>query len=132
MQLTTEQIQQQTHRALIMFIALSKVQNESYTHFLGMFKHDEKQAFNDLINASNKFIKTSKNNLPAESQKATDDLEAYFQEFCFTLIKEQEFAFDKHSQVKRYLNELNTDNSFVINETIKLIDLNISKLENNV
>lgn len=127
-----EQLQQQTHRALILFIALSKVQNESYTHFLGMFKHADKQAFNDLITASNRFCNGIKKNLPTESVKATDDLEAYFQDFCFTLIQESEFNFDKHSQVKAYLNELNTENNYHINETLKLIELNTSKLENNV
>ena len=132
MQITQEELQQRTHRALILFIALSKVQNESYTHFLGMFKHSDKQAFNALIAASNRFCNGVKKNLPPESIKATDDLEMYFNDFCFTLIKEQEFDFDKHSQVKRYLNEINTDNSFAINETLKLIDLNISKLQNNV
>lgn len=120
--MSIDRLQQQTHRALLLFIALSKVQNESYTHFLSMFKHDEKQAFNDLIVASNRFIKTTTKNLPIESQKATDDLEAYFQEFCFTLIQEQEFKFDKHSQVKRYLNEINTDNNYHINEVLKLIE----------
>lgn len=130
--MTTNQLQQQTHRALILFIALSKVQNESYTHFLGMFKHDDKQAFNDLIKASNRFCKGVKKNLPPESIKATDDLEAYFQDYCFTLIKEQEFNFDKHSQVKAYLNEINTDNYFAINETLKIIDLKISNLRLSV
>lgn len=127
--ITPEELQQRTHRALILFIALSKVQNESYTHFIGMFKHSDKQAFNDLITASNRFISGVKKNLPEESIKATDDLELYFNEFCFTLIKEQEFDFDKHSQVKRYLNELNVENNYHINETLKLIDLKISKLQ---
>lgn len=127
-----EETKQRTHKALIIFIALSRVQNESYTHFLGMFKHEQKQIFNHLINASNTFIKTVEKTLPQQSINATNELEEYFQGFTATLIDDKEFFTDKHSQVKKYLNELNTDNSFVINEVLKLIDLKISNLQNNV
>lgn len=74
------------HRALLMFIAMSKVQNNSYTHFLGMFKHSEKQAFNNLINASNLFCSAVSKNLPQENIDAADKLEEYFQDFIYTLI----------------------------------------------
>lgn len=90
---------EQTQRALLMFIALSKVQNESYTHFLGMFKHSEKQKFNNLIVASESFNKTVKANLSESEIKAVDQLEAYFQDFVFELIKDGKFEI-KENDIK--------------------------------
>jgi len=88
------EIQERTQRALLMFIALSKVQNESYTHFLGMFKHSEKQKFNDLIRASESFMKTVSVNLRKDEIDAVDKLEVYFQEFVFSLVKNGDYDVD--------------------------------------
>ena len=85
------QLNEQTQRALLMFIALTKVQNESYTHFLGMFKHSEKQKFNQLIVASESFAKTVEANLNETEINAVNQLEAYFQEFVFELIRDGKF-----------------------------------------
>lgn len=89
------ELQERTQRALLMFIALSKVQNESYTHFLGMFKHSEKQKFNDLIRASESFMKTVSVNLRKDEIDAVDKLEVYFQEFVFSLVKNGVYDEDK-------------------------------------
>lgn len=89
--LTNSEIIEQTQRALLMFVALAKVQNQAYTQFIGMFKHEEKQRFNDLIRASESFAKTVRANMDDKSIEATNQLEDYFMEFCFTLIKGNEF-----------------------------------------
>lgn len=83
--------QQQLQRALMVFCAIAKVNNEQYTHFLGMFKHAEKQKFNEFITASESFCKTIKHNLDAESLKAVEEMENYMHEFIFTLIEGKEF-----------------------------------------
>ena len=85
------ELEQQTQRALIVFCANALVQNEQYTHFLGRFKHLEKQKFNDLIRASNMFVKTIKANLDTESLNAVSDMENYMHDFIFTLIEGKEF-----------------------------------------
>ena len=85
------ELEQQTQRALIVFCANALVQNEQYTHFLGRFKHLEKQKFNDLIRASNMFVKTIKANLDTESLKEVSDMENYMHDFIFTLIEGKEF-----------------------------------------
>lgn len=116
------------HRALLMFIAMSKVQNNSYTYFLGMFKHSEKQAFNSLINASNLFCSTVSKNLPQESIDAADKLEEYFQDFIYTLIESGEFTKDDNYNVKKKLNsmlqepEIMEYDTYSINHVLKLID----------
>jgi hypothetical protein len=89
--LTNPEIIEQTQKALLMFVALCKVQNQSYTQFLGAFRHEEKQKFNDLIRASESFAKTVRANMDDKSIEATNQLEDYFMEFCFTLIKGNEF-----------------------------------------
>lgn len=104
--LTREELEQQTHRALLMFIAQAKTQNESYTHFLGMFKHSEKQSFEGLVKASNWFCKTINSNLPQESIDAANRLEEYLQDFIFTLIKKGEFMRDDNYNLKKRLNEM--------------------------
>ena len=87
---------EQTQRALIVFCALARTNNEQYCHFLGMFKHLEKQKFNDLIRASESFVKTINSNLDAESLKAVDDMENFLHDFIFDLIEGKEFTiFDK-------------------------------------
>ena len=117
-----------THRALLIFIALSKTQNESYTRFLGMFRHGEKQAFNNLINASNLFCSKISDNLPAESVEAADKLEGYFQDFLYTLIQNGEFTRDDNYNVKKKLNdmllqpEIMEYDIYSINHVLKLID----------
>ena len=85
------EIELQTQRALIVFCSLAKVQNEMYTYFLGRFKHLEKQKFNDLIRASDMFIKTIKENLDDQSLKAVSDMENYMHDFIFTLIEGKEY-----------------------------------------
>jgi hypothetical protein len=57
-----------------------------------MFKHLEKQKFNDLINASESFVKTINSNLDAESLKSVDDMENYLHDFIFDLIEGKEFT----------------------------------------
>jgi hypothetical protein len=89
--MTKEQIEEQTRRALIVFCANALVQNEQYTHFLGRFKHLEKQKFNDLIRASDMFVKTIKTNLDEVSLKAVSDMENYMHDFIFTLIEGKEY-----------------------------------------
>lgn len=123
-----EQLAETTHRALLVFIALQKVTNESYTHFLGHFKHSEKQAFNGLINASNLFCKTIEHNLPDRSVIAADKLEEYFQEFIFSLIKSGEFTLDDNQLLKKALNKMLEEperqeyDIYSINHVLKLID----------
>jgi hypothetical protein len=85
------EIEQQTQRALIVFCSLSMVQGDAYTHFLGRFKHLEKQKFNDLIRASDMFVKTIKTNLDAESLKAVEQMTDYMHNFVYTLIKGDEY-----------------------------------------
>lgn len=104
--MTQEDLSQQTHRALLMFIAQAKVQNESYTHFLGMFRHSDKQKFNNLIVASESFCKTIKHNLPQESIDAVDRLEEYFQDFMFSLIKNGDFTISPNRLLKKKLNQM--------------------------
>jgi lipopolysaccharide biosynthesis regulator YciM len=84
-------LQETTQRALITFCALSKVQNQQYTHFLGMFKHAEKQKFNDLIRASESFVKTINANLDEQSLKAVEDMENYLHDMIFSLVEGKEF-----------------------------------------
>lgn len=126
--LNREEKEQIIHRALIMFIAQAKTMNESYTHFLGMFKHSEKQAFNNLVSASNMFCKTIKNNLPQESIDAADKLEEYMQDFMFTLIKNGEFMRDDNFNLKKKLNKMLLEperleyDTYSINHVLKLID----------
>lgn len=126
--LNKEELEQQVHRALLMFIAQAKTMNESYTHFLGMFKHSEKQAFNNLVSASNMFCKTIKNNLPQDSIDAADKLEEYMQDFMFTLIKQGEFMRDDNFNLKKKLNEMLLEperleyDLYSINHVLKLID----------
>lgn len=85
------EIEQQTQRALIVFCSLAKVQNEMYTYFLGRFKHLEKQKFNDLIRASDMFIKTIKNNLDEQSLKAVEQMDENLHNFIYTLVKNEDF-----------------------------------------
>jgi hypothetical protein len=85
------EIELQTQRALIVFCSLAKVQSEMYTYFLGRFKHLEKQKFNDLIRASDMFIKTLKNNLDEQSLKAVQQMDENLHNFIYTLIKNEEF-----------------------------------------
>jgi hypothetical protein len=85
------EIELQTQRALIVFCSLAKVQNEMYTYFLGRFKHLEKQKFNDLIRASDMFIKTIKTNLDNQSLKAVEQMDENLHNFIYTLIKNEEF-----------------------------------------
>ena len=85
------EIELQTQRALIVFCSLAKVQNEMYTYFLGRFKHLEKQKFNDLIRASDMFIKTLKTNLDEQSLKAVEQMDENLHNFIYTLIKNEEF-----------------------------------------
>lgn len=123
-----EELEQTVHRALLMFVAQAKTMNESYTHFLGRFKHSEKQAFNNLVSASNMFCKTIKNNLPQESIDAADKLEEYMQDFMFTLIKNGEFMRDDNHNVKKKLNEMLLEperleyDIYSLNHVLKLID----------
>lgn len=84
-------LEQRTQRALIVFCAIAKTNNEQYTNFLGMFKHSEKQKFNDLIRASESFVKTIYANLDPESLKAVEDMETYLHDFIFTLVEGKEF-----------------------------------------
>lgn len=86
---------ERTQRALIAFCAIAKTNNEMYTNFLGMFKHKEKQKFNDLIRASEAFCKTINENMDEQSKKATDDMESYMHDFLFTLIEGNEFVTKK-------------------------------------
>ncbi len=85
------EIELQTQRALIVFCSLAKVQNEMYTYFLGRFKHLEKQKFNDLIRASDMFIKTIKTNLDNQSLNAVEQMDENLHNFIYTLIKNEEF-----------------------------------------
>jgi len=85
------ELQERTQRALIVFCAIAKVNNEQYTNFLGMFKHTEKQKFNELIRASESFVKTINSNLDPESLKAVEDMENYMHDFIFTLVEGREF-----------------------------------------
>lgn len=85
------EIEQQTQRALIVFCSLAKVQNEMYTYFLGRFKHLEKQKFNDLIRASDMFIKTIKTNLDDQSLKAVEQMDENLHNFIYTLVKNEDF-----------------------------------------
>lgn len=85
------ELEQQTQRALIVFCALSTVQSEAYTHFLGRFRHLEKQKFNDLIRASDMFVKTIKTNLDEQSLKAVEQMTDYMHNFTYTLIKGDEY-----------------------------------------
>jgi hypothetical protein len=85
------EIEQQTQRALIVFCSLAMVQGEMYTYFLGRFKHLEKQKFNDLIRASDMFIKTLKTNLDEQSLKAVEQMDENLHNFIYTLIKNEEF-----------------------------------------
>lgn len=85
------EIEQQTQRALIVFCSLAKVQNEMYTYFLGRFKHLEKQKFNDLIRASDMFIKTIKTNLDEQSLKAVEQMDENLHNFIYTLVKNEDF-----------------------------------------
>lgn len=85
------EIEQQTQRALIVFCSLAKVQNEMYTYFLGRFKHLEKQKFNDLIRASDMFIKTIKTNMDSQSIQAVELMDENLHNFIYTLIKNEEF-----------------------------------------
>jgi hypothetical protein len=84
-------LEERTQRALIVFCALAKVNNEQYTNFLGMFKHSEKQKFNNLIIASESFVKTVNSNLDPKSLKAVEDMESYLHNFIFTLVEGREF-----------------------------------------
>lgn len=84
-------LEERTQRALIVFCALAKVNNEQYTNFLGMFKHTEKQKFNNLIIASESFVKTINSNLDPKSLKAVNDMESYLHDFIFTLVEGREF-----------------------------------------
>jgi len=123
-----EDKEQIVHRALLMFIAQAKTLNESYTYFLNMFKHSEKQAFNNLVQASDMFCKTVNKNLPQESIDAANKLEEYMQDFMFTLIKNGEFTRDDNYNVKKKLNEMLNEperleyDCYSINHVLKLID----------
>jgi len=85
------EIELQTQRALIVFCSLAMVQGEMYTYFLGRFRHLEKQKFNDLIRASDMFIKTIKTNLDNQSLKAVEQMDENLHNFIYTLIKNEEF-----------------------------------------
>lgn len=85
-------INERTQRALITFCAIAKVNNEQYTNFLGMFKHAEKQKFNDLIRSSESFVKTIQTNLDKDSLKAVEDMENYMHNFIFDLVEGKEFT----------------------------------------
>ena len=85
------EIEQQTQRALIVFCSLAMVQGEMYTYFLGRFRHLEKQKFNDLIRASDMFIKTIKTNLDNQSLKAVEQMDENLHNFIYTLVKNEEF-----------------------------------------
>ena len=88
----SNKLQERTQRALIVFCAIAKVNNEQYTNFLGMFKHAEKQKFNDLIRSSESFVKTINANLDEQSLKAVEDMEEYMHNFIFSLVEGKEFV----------------------------------------
>ena len=123
-----EEISQQTHRALLIFCALSKVQNESYTRFLGMFKHEDKHKFNELIKSSNMFCKTIETNFPDKSKDAVDKLEEYFQDFIFSLIKRGDFTLDSNTILTKKLNDMLEEpevleyDSYSIKHVLRLLD----------
>ncbi|WP_298845696.1 hypothetical protein [uncultured Clostridium sp.] len=123
-----EELQQQTHRALLIFCALSKVQNESYTRFLGMFKHSDKQKFNELIKSSNMFCKTIETNFPEDSIKSVNSLEEYFQDFIFSLVKRGDFTLDSNTILTKKLNDMLEEpevleyDIFSIKHVLRLLD----------
>lgn len=123
-----EDLEQTTHRALLIFCALSKVQNESYTRFLGMFKHEDKHKFNELIKSSNMFCKTMEVNFPDKSIDAVNKLEEYFQDFIFSLIKRGDFTLDSTTILRAKLNEMLEApevleyDTYSLNHVLKLLD----------
>jgi hypothetical protein len=126
--LTKEEILDQTSRALIMFVAMAKTQNNLYTHFLGFFKHEKKAAFNNLIAASNLFVSTIKENMPQESIEAADKLEEHFQDYVYSLIKRGDYLTDSNTILKNRLTEMLEEpemlqyDTYAINQVIKLLD----------
>jgi len=119
---------EEIHRALLLFVAISKTNNEAYSHFIGELKHDDKRTFKSLVTASELFCKTISANFPKESIEAADKLEEYFTEMIFTMIKEGEFTKDDNHLVKKKLNEMLLEperleyDIYSINHVLKLID----------
>ena len=56
----------------MLFIAIAKAQNDEYTRFLGAFNHRDKQLFNELIRASERFSSHVYGKM-TEEEKATID-----------------------------------------------------------
>lgn len=119
---------EEIHRALLLFVAISKTNNEAYSHFIGELKHDDKRTFKNLVTASELFCKTISANFPKESIEAADKLEEYFTEMIFTMIKEGEFTKDDNHLVKNKLNQMLLEperqsyDTYSINHVLKLID----------
>lgn len=61
-----------TYKAFMLFIAMAKAQNEEYTRFLGTFNHRDKQLFNELVRASERFSSQVYDKM-SEDERATID-----------------------------------------------------------
>ena len=83
-------LEDQTKAALMIFCAHALTMNDEYTRFLGMFKHQEKQKFNDLINACKSFVSTIKERMPKDDVENIKQLQELMHDFYYSLIKGEE------------------------------------------
>lgn len=81
----------QTYKALMLFMAMAKAQNDEYTRFLGMFKHKDKQVFNELIKASNRFVSVVYDSMDQETQQTVDQIQDLMHDFVYQVIETGEF-----------------------------------------
>lgn len=91
----------QTYKALMLFIAMAKAQNEEYTRFLGMFRHRDKQLFNELIRASEKFSKSVYESMTTDTKETVDEIQEMMHNFIHQVIETAEFkVLDKPKNLK--------------------------------
>ena len=86
-----EDLELKTYKALVLFIAMAKAQNEEYTRFIGMFKHKDKQVFNELIKAGNRFCSVVYDNLNEENRQTVDQIQDLLHDFVYQIVETGEF-----------------------------------------
>lgn len=96
-----QDLELQTYKALMLFIAMAKAQNEEYTRFLGMFRHKDKQLFNELIRVSERFSNSVYGSMTDETKETVDQIQEMMHDFIYQIVETGEFKqIDKIKNLK--------------------------------
>lgn len=81
-----ETITNQADITIRLFVAIAKTLDEEYTRFIGTFKHEKKQAFNQLVNDLSAFQSSVKVNMTPENIANCELLQDYLHNLIADLI----------------------------------------------